>query len=62
MSRGETAKAMAIFKKIADANKTQMPPISDAKDLLKQETQLSVWHALRSRELRKRMLIVFSNL
>ena len=61
MARGETVQAMAVFKKIADANKTQMPPISDAKDLLRQETQLCVWRALRSRELRKRMLIVFSN-
>ena len=52
---------MAILKKIADSNKTQLPKMADAKQLLEKQPQLSVLQVFRSRELVKRLLIVFSN-
>ena len=62
MSKGKTDQAMAIFKKIAESNKTQIPPVDDAENLLEEESHVPLWHALRSRELMRRMFIVFINM
>ncbi|KAK7485172.1 hypothetical protein BaRGS_00023582 [Batillaria attramentaria] len=61
-SRGREDEAIEVLKRIAKSNKTQLPEIEDAKELLESETTLGFRHALKSRELIIRILIVFSNM
>ncbi|XP_070190931.1 organic cation transporter protein-like [Littorina saxatilis] len=62
ISRGRDKEAMAVLQKIADSNKTPMPPIGDTKQLLEKDPQISLRHVFRSRELMKRLLIVALNI
>ena len=62
ISKGKDDQAMAIFKKIAESNKAQMPPVEDMKELLEDNTQLGFLHAFRSRELFRRMFIILINM
>ena len=61
LSKGREDQAMAIFTKIAKSNKTQMPSVNDVRNLLEEKKQLGFWHVIHSRELVRRLIIVFSN-
>jgi hypothetical protein len=59
---GKDTEAFKILKRIAKSNGTSLPKIGDAKDLFEKPVPLTWAHVFRSRELRKRMAIVYSNM
>ncbi|XP_076466252.1 organic cation transporter protein-like [Babylonia areolata] len=61
-SRGREAEAVKILERIAKSNKTKLPPIEDASQLMKGEEQISLRYAVRSKELLIRVIIVLSNM
>ena len=61
-SRGREAEAVQILEKIAASNKTKLPKVEEAKQLLEGEPSISFLNIFRSRELVVRMLIVFLNM
>ncbi|XP_070190982.1 organic cation transporter protein-like [Littorina saxatilis] len=61
-SRGREEEAMKILERIAKSNKTVMPNVDDSKDLLDTKDHLSFRHALKSKELIVRVVIVLSNM
>ena len=61
-SRGRDGEAVRILEKIAASNRTVLPKVEDAKQLLEGEHSIGFLNIFRSRELVLRMLIVFSNM
>lgn len=62
LSRGREDEALKVLERIAKSNNTQMPKISDVKQLLGGDDGLSFKQNFQSRELLLRILILFGNM